>query len=256
MPRFPGFPPIPIYPQLGRRSTDPWTPLVLGNVAAWWDTRVGITTVAGPRVSDWADQSGNGRVATQSNNSLRPDYQADHGDGAPALGFRSADGTRLAHAPVTSIPGGDFTVIWLFKRTGATAFVWSQSRSTNNTAYTLVGMLSGGQGYCATYSDDSSTAVERNSANTIGAADWGIVTARRQGDVFGVRINEGAEATVSDPGGACTVDQAFIGLLMLQAAPNTPLDGFVREGLIFDAYKSDPDQVLVRQYIRDKWPSI
>ena len=55
-------------------AATPWTPADLsGGTHAWWDASdVSTITVTGSGVSAWADKSGNGFTATQTNDGLRP----------------------------------------------------------------------------------------------------------------------------------------------------------------------------------------
>lgn len=82
----------------GSRLTLPMT-----NILAAYDARVGVTNVAGA-CSAWADQSGNGRHASQGTAGIRPAITT--AGGYPSLSF---DGTQYLNASLTS-PAGPHTL--------------------------------------------------------------------------------------------------------------------------------------------------
>lgn len=49
-----------------------WTPASLSGLVAWYTGDAGVTDAGSGRVSDWADQSGNGWTASQGSGSFRP----------------------------------------------------------------------------------------------------------------------------------------------------------------------------------------
>jgi hypothetical protein len=53
-----------------------------------------------------------------------------------------------------------------------------------------------------------------------------------------------------------TTDLGAIGCQLFAATFAFPILGHWREGLVYTAYKSDADQLLVRDAIRAYWPSI
>jgi hypothetical protein len=185
---------------------------------------------------------------------LRPGYVANHGsDGSPALSF--SGGTRLSYSPVAGLANGNFTAIWLFNKTTGVSAFWSQSNTVDSDTRVWAGIVTTTGRLSA--KEDAGPEFDLNT--TAGSATdgaWNILTVRRSGNVWGVRLNESAEETTTNALGAITTDQATIGGLMLAAAPNLSFEGFLREGFIFDAYKSNAEQVLVRQFIRDGWPGI
>lgn len=63
-------------PAVTRILRAPWTPKRLPNLAAWFRFGQGITSAAGA-VSQWADQSGNGRHLKQATGAAQPALQAD-----------------------------------------------------------------------------------------------------------------------------------------------------------------------------------
>lgn len=75
-----------------RRGRLQWTPRRLGSsLALWLRADMGIT-LNGSTVSAWADQSGNGRHATQGSAASQPTYQASSAGfaGQPSLAFSRA----------------------------------------------------------------------------------------------------------------------------------------------------------------------
>jgi hypothetical protein len=76
-----------------------FTPLDLGGVFLWLRSDLGIT-LNGSTVSAWADQSGAGNNATQSNGSQQPTYSASDAsyNGRPSLSFTNGSATSLATA--------------------------------------------------------------------------------------------------------------------------------------------------------------
>jgi hypothetical protein len=230
--------------------------VAIGNLASWWRVDASKVTLASTKVASLANWAGPDLPAAQGNDVVRPTWQADHGDGAPAIEFVGASGTRLAYTALTGLANGDFTAIMLAKKTTGNGIIWSQSSSTDGDTRLWTGGL-GTTAYLAAVSDaGANDGPEFTAAGTMTDAVWHIITVRRSGNVWGIRLNEGAEATATDAMGVATTDIAHIGGLMLATAPTLMLDGFWREGLIYTAYKSDADQLLVRNDIRAYWPSI
>ena len=91
-----------------------FNPKSITGLAAWFDAAKGVT-LNGSTVSAWADQSGNGRNATQSTAGNQPTYAATDANGKPAL-------TTSASAFYMETPAWSFTdtvtVFCVAKNTG------------------------------------------------------------------------------------------------------------------------------------------
>lgn len=88
---------------LARRA---WTPLQLGSsLALWLRADLGVT-LNGATVSAWADQSGNGRHATQGTAARQPTYNATGIGARQSIDFSAS--TWLT--PTMASAAGDFTI--------------------------------------------------------------------------------------------------------------------------------------------------
>lgn len=76
---------MPVTQQVGK-----FNPLHIPDCALWLEADRGVT-VTGSGVSLWADQSGNGRNATQGTDGARPTVVADGIGGRPSLSFDATD---------------------------------------------------------------------------------------------------------------------------------------------------------------------
>lgn len=77
-----------------------WSPLDLGSaLLGWWRADLGVT-LNGSTVAAWADQSGNGRTATQGTAGKQPTYVSSVSglNNQPAFAFTTASGTYLSTA--------------------------------------------------------------------------------------------------------------------------------------------------------------
>jgi hypothetical protein len=236
-----------------RRGSAPPAAVAIGDLVGWWRVDASKVTLASTKVDSLDTYGGPVLPASQSNDVVRPTWQADHGDGAPAIAFNGGIPTRLTYTAITGLANANFTTIWLFKKTSGNGAIWCQS----NTAISNTSVWCGGIG-TTTYSAAVADAGGGPEVTQAGFTDatWHIITMRRSGNTWGVRLNEGTEATAVNAMGTATTNQAFIGSLMNAAVPAHPLTGHWREGLIYTAYKSDADQLLVRDAIRAYWPSI
>ncbi len=59
-----------------RRASSAFSPRDIPGLVLWLDADLGITTVAGPKVSAWADQSATGANLVQGTDAQRPNYVA------------------------------------------------------------------------------------------------------------------------------------------------------------------------------------
>lgn len=89
----------------GMRRTDgsaAFAPTSVSGLALWLRADMGVTTVAGPKVSAWADQSGFARDFAQAVDARRPGYTASSAsfNGQPCLNYTAAQIlTALASLP-------------------------------------------------------------------------------------------------------------------------------------------------------------
>jgi len=93
-----------------------WSPLKLSGCVLYLDSSMGVTLSSG-YVSQWADQSGNGRHASQSTAAYRPLYVTNVLNGRPALRFDGSDDYLTFNA--SGMPSGSSprTAIFVVKRT-------------------------------------------------------------------------------------------------------------------------------------------
>ena len=115
-----------------KRNT--FRPTDLPNCGLWLDAGQGITANGSGFVSEWADQSGKGRHATQTNTGMQPNWISNAVNGLPALRFE-ATGTK--DGMVTG---------WSATNTPYTYFVAGAFR-TNSGGFTWRRILQGSSGY-------------------------------------------------------------------------------------------------------------
>jgi hypothetical protein len=230
--------------------------VLTASLAGHWKAALSDVTLSTLKITQVIDRSGSGRTATQATDSLRPQWEADHGDGAPAIAQLLSAGERLGYTPVPNLPAGDFTTIMLFKAQADTNYVvWGQANNSVSNPFVAIFRLTGGANRLSARGD-SGTQAEIATANTVAHANWAIVTVRRSANVFGVRLNEGTEVTATVAIGATTIDNGTIGCALIGGALTFPLVGWWRELRVYQTYKSNEDQVFIRDSIRAEWPSI
>lgn len=114
-------------PRLGDIHNSPaWSPVNVSGAVLWLRSDIGITQVAGPKVSAWSDQSPSGLSASQGADASQPAYVASDINGRP--GVRGAAATRLDLAGMPTLTAATFFLVI--------------TPDTLNTAY----LLSGGNG--------------------------------------------------------------------------------------------------------------
>jgi len=79
-------------------------------LSLWLKSDVGVT-LAGSGVSQWADQSGNGRNATQTSSTSRPTVVANALNGLPALSFDGVNDFMTFTMPVNGLTGMTVIVV-------------------------------------------------------------------------------------------------------------------------------------------------
>ncbi|MBU6411603.1 MAG: hypothetical protein KGR98_14560, partial [Verrucomicrobia bacterium] len=108
------------------------TPSPGASLKTWFkaDAMAGVSN--GAAISDWADWSGNGDDATQTNAARQPAYVTNAMNGLPAIRFNAADSNSLAFArPVQD----DFTIFCVFRST--------QGFGSGNLFYQGAGLVNG-----------------------------------------------------------------------------------------------------------------
>ena len=207
------------------------------NPALWLDASRGITLVDG-KVSQWADQSGNGYHATQSNAAKRPTVATGVINGCSALLF---DGTDDFF--VTSYPG---------KAAGQTMFAVARTNDTTKNTRRVWGF---GSTY-SLFANNTQWAWYANNASGITnfggqSANWSIIETRRvSNSSVNARVNGGTQ-TSFDP-----FDQSDG--TTLNVASDLPgglnfWPGWIAEIIGFNSALSDEDMAAVRLYLQIKY---
>jgi hypothetical protein len=148
--------------------------VALGDLGAWWRADATKVTLATTKVSSIATFGGPAKPASQSTDNLRPVWQADHGDGAPAISFdNTVTANRLEYSAFAGLGNGDFTAIWLFKKTSGNGIMWSQGNSADADTRLWLGAL-GASSYSQIITDTGVT-IEPNQAGWTDAT-WHILT--------------------------------------------------------------------------------
>lgn len=116
------------------RSLTEFNPTKFTGCALWLAADRGVTTVDG-NVSTWADQSGNGRHASQPTSGYRPLYVASAQGGRPTLRFDGINPTGdhlIFNTPFAkSMAGTIFFALTLGSKTGYCALMFRSDNSHN-----------------------------------------------------------------------------------------------------------------------------
>lgn len=100
----------PTLVRLQGSSASVFTPTDVGTPAVWFDACKGVTYNGSNQVSQWDDQSGNARHATQSTSSKKPTYTASGTNGLPHIDFAGSDDGLSATGFTLAQPNTVFVV--------------------------------------------------------------------------------------------------------------------------------------------------
>lgn len=222
----------------------------MAGCAGWFRADMGIA-LSGSSVTDWLDQTGNGRHLTQALASSRPSYTASSNtfNGLPCLVFDGLDDVLVTAA----FSLGVYTVCVVTSGQSGNGYFWTRS-SAGVEADTLYGSV----GH-TTYVNRGGVVSGYNHTTSWG--QWGTTTARVLVQRYGgthathtVRMNQTAIATTSssggEPGTAATSDQFVV------AGRN---DGYAAAGIsvaevaVFDRALGTPELELLEEYARRRY---
>lgn len=168
-----------------------FSPLHIPGCALWLEADRGVTLVDG-KVSAWADQSGNGRNASQANAALRPAYLTNNVNGRPII--QSSYGAATNFDVGITLSGTETTIYVILKQNVTGGY---QCIATGSGV--LLYMADGG------YPDLYYSGNYQYSGSISG---WNIITFRWKsgaGGFSGIAVNGGAEQTfVAMVGGSWT----------------------------------------------------
>jgi hypothetical protein len=221
----------------GSGSFDPTS---IAGLQAWLKADAGTsTTTDGVAVSQWNDQSGNGRNFTQATGSLQPLYKAAIFNGLPVVRFDGVDDFMAVAAALETSNTSFFIVTSFSKVTAFAAFFASSGTAANFRQNNLTGQIQ----------------ITYNGGNTATATD--ISGARH---VIGVQLPLGASGEIRVDGGAATAGGANVAAqagTALQLAANgsggATMTGDVGEVLLYNSVLSAGNRQAVEAYLKAKW---
>ncbi len=237
-------------------ASGPWTPLTLGAALyAWYDATVGVTDAGGGAVSQWNDQSGNGKHLTQATGGLRPQT-----------------GTRTKN----SLNVIDFN--------GSAAYIDASSVSLGMTTFTVLAVAEGDAdhsdsrriviahngGAASDYNrTDSAVFLHDGNASEIVGTDINGTFPRIAGsgalpwDVYSTRkanasSSNNTQLQKASTSGSTTATTSASGTainirLGADQSGATRFDGVIGEVIVCSTSLSDADRTLAINYLRTKW---
>lgn len=227
-------------PRIIRKGKPVWTryigstsfdPISLGNLEAWWKADAGIT-LNGSNVSQWDDQSGNGKNLTQATAGSQPLYVASGINGFPSLTFDGVD--FLSCTPIITL--ANQTIFIVYKKAGGGNYV---ILDYDGTVYPLLH-------YGGTLYNGNSTLAVATTNNTWYARAWKSASGLTQPEFF----SNGVSLGLGSANDSATRNYLrYVGSLNGAAG----LDGSIAEILVYNDVKSDADILLVNNYINTKY---
>jgi hypothetical protein len=226
---------------------------VTNSLQLWLKADAGIVTNATGNVTSWADQSGNGNNATQSDPTLAPSLVANVLNGKPVVRFDgSSDYLDVADAPSIEITGdiSSFAVVMVTDYANYNA-IWG--KTAGNLPAPTDWYLVQGSGLSRIYRGDGTTANLGNvdSDRPIRAGAYLILGFEMAGTnlnqyLNGFPIGSGTiSASLADTGSALKVGS--------RDDLVTKLKGDMAELLIFNTALSDTNRNAVFDYLKNKY---
>ena len=128
---------MPMSPRLLRPRATGFNPKSISGLAAWYDASVASSiTLNGSTVSQWSDQSGNGRNQVQATASLQPTYNAS---GLSGKGTITTTGTQWMQASAfAASSSGDYTAFAVMKFDSLVGQPYAWQRGIVNGAHSLL----------------------------------------------------------------------------------------------------------------------
>lgn len=226
---------------LGRVGNQ-FSPMSFANIAGWLRADVpGFPLIDGTLVGDpgtqWLDQSGNGRDASNSG-SGKPTLELGEVNGKPVIRFDSLG--ELLGFPELSFTG-DFTVIFVGRTTVGADTIWFGHASDNDQLRRNVG----GGNDAASY---AGSGFHQSTAFSGLSSVFQMTTWRRSGTTFSWRQNKTARSTASEA----------VQTLRINTICNNPFlssgRGDAGEIVFYTAHRSDAEvDQLFDQWFQSRW---
>ena len=232
---------------------------ITSGLQLWLKADAGVTTNSGGFVTSWADQSGNGHNAIQTNTAVAPTIQLGAQNGKPTLRFPgdvtryldvadtgsisnlTTDVTILAVLLYDDLTGGYRCGVSKTVGNGPAPFDWWNTASANGGA---ANFWLGAAPDNTTYSDLVGTQAPRVGVYNLMGFDWGN----------GVRneyLNNLANGTSAFTG--TTADSGLPLRIGSRDDLATQLKGNFAELLIYQPALDDADRAAVIKYLQTKW---
>jgi len=233
-------------------SAAAWTPAALSGLVGWWDAMTGIT-LAGSKVSGWADQSGNGSDLVQATGSAQPTYQS--------TGWNSSKPTLSFDGINTWMSTANATLTGLVNGTNSPFTVMAVVKAVSNTSFKiLTGWDDGaGNGRYILGCDNAHKAFATDGTNSRSA------TATFDGSNIVVAYEVGGGTITSYLNGTLDFNGAVLGiaasgttrfLLGLHPLGAFPWNGLVSEVVIYSAKYGATEAAQFRTYAQAKWTGL
>lgn len=239
-------------------AESPFSPINIPGLQLWLKADAGVILSSGNLVSEWQDQSGNGKHATTVNSGSSPVYISNAYGGKPAIQF---DNPASSGQTYMSIPSPSFNL------KNSTCFAVAKQNSLTLFARIFSLLSSSGEDY---NSDDALTFCFLNYFNELQAisngATAGLSGALADGvyAIPGYSVDadgeisvfyNGSEGDYAGSNGSMTGQNGgdFYIAQGSQVSPLSALDGEIAEILIYDSVLSPANKTLVNTYLQEKY---
>ncbi len=215
------------------------------NLKLWLKAGTGVTTTAtGDSVTTWADQSGNGNNATQTNPGSEPVYVTNAVNGQPAIQFNGS--TSFLNLPASSTIGilNSNYEMFIVAKSASTATQFLIGGSTEQFEMHLNGY--GG----ARFIPVSGKYIDEGSLYQYSDGNMHIFDASANSTDGIIRV-DGIEGADSSGNMLSNLDHSM--LIGIRGDFTYPLNGEIAEVIIYNTVLSSKDRILVESYLANKY---
>ncbi|NUO50683.1 MAG: hypothetical protein HOV80_17670 [Polyangiaceae bacterium] len=220
-------------------------------------------TQSGGLVTGWSDIKGRGKtlVAPTGSGMTAASYQANDGDGRPAVRTNgTTDGLENLTWNVFD-PDVNFTIAVLVWRTGATdAVFWSYGDHLDGLGRIITRVPASGFPGNFTGQLFSTTSLSDETVNAAASLNaWQIYWLRRSGSTFYTSVDGGAEQSKTVPGGAYNMAKFTLAHLRIGASGGNFTTGRFRALSVFSSDLGAPGtgaRAKLRAFWKSRWPNV
>lgn len=242
----------------GGGSGAPWTPAQLTSLKLWLKGGVDMVQVAGPKISDWGDQSAVGNDFTQATDANRPGVATVRNTAVPDF---DGSASRMATAGLLSSMFSASAYTVLIAAQADTVTGTSGSPWLNQTLFSDVGV---GDLYCALVSSGGlklqvghfdGTSSKIVTASGVTTAQPMLIEWTLSGGTLSGRVDAGTAVTATSVGNvraAALAATVRVGS-SYNAGVGSNFDGKLLEVVVCNAALSAGDITQARQYMSRAW---